>query len=54
MGTYLHHYASDCPEILTRFRENYALSNDYTLGSESCEILEHLEQFRTFRTLIIS
>ena len=30
-------------EIFTSFRENYSLSNGYTLGSESCENLEHLE-----------
>ena len=31
-------------ENLTRFREFYSLSNGYTIGSESCEILEQLEQ----------
>ena len=31
-------------ETFTRFTENYVLSNGYTLGSESCENLEHLEQ----------
>ena len=35
-------------ETFTRFRENYALSNGYTLGSESCENLEHLEQLDHF------
>ena len=35
-------------ETFTRFRENYALSNDCTLGSESCEILEQLEQLEQF------
>ena len=35
-------------ETLNRFRENYALSNGYTLGSESCENLEHLEQLDHF------
>ena len=35
-------------ETFIRFRENYALSNGYTLGSESCENLEHLEQFDHF------
>ena len=35
-------------ETFTSFRENYALSNDYTLGSESCENLEHLEQLDHF------
>ena len=48
LGTYLHHHTPYGHETFSRFRENYALSNGYTLGSESCENLEHLEQLDHF------
>ena len=42
-------------ENLTSFRENFSLSNGYTIGSESCEILEQLEHidFNAIRKIFL-